>query len=48
MNSVLLFFLLLAGAPLMGFLVIISACLPGVLLTLWHQFEERMHLRGGH
>lgn len=48
MNAVLLFSLLLIGGPLMAFLVIISVCLPGVLLALWHQFEERMHLRSGH
>lgn len=48
MNAALLFSLLLIGGPLIGFLVIIGICLPGVLLALWHQFEERLHLRSRH
>lgn len=47
MNTALLFSLLLIGGPLMGFLVIIGVCLPGVLLALWHQIEERIHFRNG-
>ncbi|MTD26233.1 hypothetical protein [Erwinia sorbitola] len=48
MNAALLFSLLLIGGPLMGFLVIIGVCLPGILLALWHLLGERMHLKSEH
>lgn len=44
MNAALLFALLLMGGPLVAFLVIISLCLPGIVLARWHQRDARIPL----
>ncbi|MCQ4105109.1 hypothetical protein NOG67_13035 [Erwinia persicina] len=44
MNAALLFALLLMGGPLVAFLVIISLCLPGIVLARWHQQDARIPL----
>ncbi len=37
MNAVMFCALLLIGGPLMGFLVIVGACLPGLLAEVFHR-----------
>lgn len=43
MNAVLFCALLLIGGPLMGFLVIVGACLPGMLAEILHRARQTHH-----